>query len=384
MGPREFKLLLHCARSPRDARSIRELVDEGLSWQSLLELAQQHGVRPILRQALKSVCWNAVPQPIQLDLERFHRGNLQKGLFFAGELLRLMQLFRQSRIAAAAFKGPLLADSIYGDLSLREFSDLDLLVHEADLFKVEDILTSCGYRAQFPDRGYRSAFVSYQGQYAFTHEQTGICVDLHWQLSSKSVALPLQIADVWSKLRQVAIAGRMVSTLSDDDLVLFLATHGTKEGWRRLLWICDFAQLLRTSKDIDWGQLLERARRFRTSGPLLLATVLASILLDSPAPAELLHKARNNSAVQAMAEKARRRLLTPAPQKELAEFLNSIATHDSLLHKLWPVISLLTTRTVGDHKAMPLPKPLWGIYYLTRPFRLALKAIGIAVKAGRT
>jgi hypothetical protein len=30
-----------------------------------------------------------------------------------------------------------------------------------------------------------------------------------------------------------------------------------------------------------------------------------------------------------------------------------------------------------------LPKQLWGIYYLTRPFRLAQKAIGIAVKAGQ-
>src|SRR5262249_41281656 len=186
-----------------------------------------------------------------------------------------------------------------------EFSDLDFLVHEADLFKAEDILTGCGYRAQFPDRDYRSAFVSYQGQYAFTHDQTGICVDLHWLLSRKSVALPLQIADVWSKLRQVAIAGRMVSTLSHDDLVLFLATHGTKEGWSRLLWVCDFAQLLRTSKDMDWGELLERARRSRSSGPLLLATVLASTLLHSPAPAELLHKARNNSAVHALPQKPR-------------------------------------------------------------------------------
>jgi hypothetical protein len=86
--------------------------------------------------------------------------------------------------------------------------------------------------------------------------------------------------------------------------------------------------------------------------------------------------------VQALAEKARRRLLNSAPQKEkeLAELLNSIATHDLLLHKLWPVASLLTTRTVGDHKAMPLPKPLWGMYYLTRPFRLTQKAVGIVLR----
>jgi hypothetical protein len=31
----------------------------------------------------------------------------------------------------------------------------------------------------------------------------------------------------------------------------------------------------------------------------------------------------------------------------------------------------MTTRTVGDYQAMPLPKSLWGLYYLTRPFPLA-------------
>jgi hypothetical protein len=84
VGPREFEFLLYCLRSPPDGAPIRELVDEGLSWHTLLELARQHGVRPMLRQS-------------------------------------------------AAFKGPLLAESIYGDLAFREFSDLDFLVHEADL-----------------------------------------------------------------------------------------------------------------------------------------------------------------------------------------------------------------------------------------------------------
>ena len=27
------------------------------------------------------------------------------------------------------------------------------------------------------------------------------------------------------------------------DLALFLAAHGTKKGWRSLIWVCDFAEL---------------------------------------------------------------------------------------------------------------------------------------------
>jgi hypothetical protein len=173
----------------------------------------------------------------------------------------------------------------------------------------------------------------------------------------------------------VTIADRTILTLAHDDLALFLAAHGTKEGWRSLIWVCDFAEFLRKYQDIDWVAVFQRAQQVHSTRPLLLATILASILLDAPAPPELLHKARNNSAIQALVEKAQLRMLRTAPEGELSEFLNSLNTNDHLKHRLWPVATLLTTRTVGDHRAMPLPKSLWAIYYLTRPFRLASKAV---------
>jgi hypothetical protein len=329
----------------------------------------------MLRKSLKSACWNAVPQTIQLELERFMRENLQKNLFLTGELLRLVRVFQQNDIPIAVFKGAVLAETVYGDLSLREFNDLDIIVHQADLCKAEDILTANRYVAQFPDRDYRSTFLAYHGQYAFSHCETGLCVDLHWQLSSKGVAFPVQSAEIWSKLRQMTIAGRKLLTLADDDLVLFLSAHGTKEGWRRLIWVSDFAELLRRCQKIDWTEIVDRAHRSHSSRSLLLAIDLASTLLGAPAPAHLIDRARADSAVQALSEKARLRMLRSAPQGELSEFLDSLNTHDRLRHRLWPVATLLTTRTVGDHQAMPLPKPLWGIYYLTRPFRLAGKAL---------
>ncbi len=93
-------------------------------------------------------------------------------------------------------------------------------------------------------------------------------------------------------------------------------------------------------------------------------------MLDAPAPAELLDQARSSSAVQSLARRAREGMLLTAP-KGSWEFRFGLNTHDKLLHRLLPIKEFLTTRTVGDHQAMPLPKSLWGLYYLTRPFRLA-------------
>src|SRR4029077_6826216 len=144
---------------------------------------------------------------------------------------------------------------------------------------------------------------------------------------------------------------------------------------RRLVWVSDFAELLRKCQDIDWADIFDRARRSHSLRSLLLAINLASTLLDAPTPANVIETARVDSAVRVLSEKALFRMLHTAPLGELHEFLDSLHTHDRLRHRLWPIATLLTTRTVGDYQAMPLPKPFWGIYYLTRPFRLAGKAV---------
>src|SRR5262249_39656678 len=109
----ELQILLHCARSKLDPRLIRALVNEGIDWDRLLKLARQHRVRPLLMRNLKSVCWDAVPSTAQLKLESFYRASVVRNLFFTGELLRLLDIFRKNDIAIAAFKGPVLAEVVY-------------------------------------------------------------------------------------------------------------------------------------------------------------------------------------------------------------------------------------------------------------------------------
>src|SRR6516165_1086088 len=253
MFPLEFQLLLYCARSQPASRQIKQHVDEfAIDWEKLLALADQHCVRPLLLRSLKAVCWDAVPASVRLELEGFCKSNAQKNLLLALELLRLLRSFNENEVPVVAFKGPILAEAVYGDLSLREFCDLDLLIRVQDLAKAEDSLLGCGYTAQFPDRDYRTAFLSYHGQYAFRRGQSDLWVDLHWQFCGDGVVFPLRAVEVWPGLIEETIAGRAVLSLARDDLALYLAAHGTKEGWRNLLWLCDFEEFLRLYEDVDW------------------------------------------------------------------------------------------------------------------------------------
>jgi hypothetical protein len=372
----EFQLLVYGARES-SAESISTLIQSGVDWNKVLELARFNCVRPLLYRRLKSSCWDLVPRTVSKQLEAINAAIVKKNLFCAGELLALLGAFQQNGVRVATLKGPALAQSLYGDLCLREFADLDLIVHREDVCKAEDILSARGYRAQFPDQDYRSIFLRYQGQYAFRHSQTGLWVDLHWELSSKGVVFPLKADEIWASLGHVTIAERAVPTLSDNHLALFLAAHGAKEGWARLVWVSDYARLVQTYEKIDWGELLERAERSYCSRSFLLAILLASTLLAAPAPAQLVEKARESRALRALMRQSLLRMLGTASEGEIVQFFHSINTHDRLRHKISTITKFLTTRTVGDYNAIPLPKSLWHVYYLLRPFRLLKKAVNM-------
>ncbi|GAG91885.1 unnamed protein product, partial [marine sediment metagenome] len=83
---------------------------------------------PLLYQSLKKTCPEAVPDDTLEQLRAYFLTNAKRNLFLTGKLLRLLELLKDNGILAVPFKGPVLAESVYGDLSLRQFADLDILV----------------------------------------------------------------------------------------------------------------------------------------------------------------------------------------------------------------------------------------------------------------
>src|SRR5437016_13720740 len=117
MSPPEFQLLVNCAREKVDAQAIRALIDQGLDWQAVLEIAERNCVRPMLYRTLKSVYWDGVPCVIQVELERFSKAHILKSLLFTAEFVKLLGLFQEENMEVIGFKGPVLGDLVYGDIT---------------------------------------------------------------------------------------------------------------------------------------------------------------------------------------------------------------------------------------------------------------------------
>jgi hypothetical protein len=144
----ERELILRCATTTLDderADRIKALLETELDWDCLLKEAEQHGITPLLYSNLEATFPGAVPEPFIHTLRDCFRKNLISNLLLTSEMCNVINLLESHGISAIPFKGPTLATAAYGDLALREFRDIDLLVRKEDVLKAKAILTARGY-----------------------------------------------------------------------------------------------------------------------------------------------------------------------------------------------------------------------------------------------
>lgn len=379
-------MLCSVARVNPNYSQIATALTGNIDWSLLLSLAAAHSVRPQLIHAFQKLDWVGVPAEKKRSLLDFLRLHKARSLFVAAELIRVRDELSQRAIRFATFKGPSLAAGLYGDLSLRECNDIDLIVEKQQIAQAEAVLGSLGYRSVLGGPAFRGAFLSYQKQYMFVRENPCLAIDLHWDFTRTSVPFPVSPAEIWSDLGQVAIGGHVVPTLGRANLALVLAGHGAKEGWRCLGWVADFAVFIEKHRDLDWSIVLDRARRRGCGRSVLVGCQLAAQLLGTRVDADLLRLAGNNVQARRTAEALVSRISNGYPVAALDREFGDFELCETHLQKALALGQLIITRTVGDYASMPLPRPLWRIYHLTRPFRLATKVItnfGLGGKRGR-
>ncbi len=374
-GSVEFAFLCLIARPEPDLDRSRQILRAGINFPELFRLAEYHGVRPKLVESFHRLSWENVPAATRILFESFLRFHGARALFVSEELMRLSEVFSKAGLRFATFKGPALAVILHGDVARREYVDLDIIVPEQQIDDAERLLGSLGYAADGGTRAFRRTFLAHLRQYAFIHPHGDLAIDLHWSFTGTHVPFPLTSAEVWQDLGHVSIGNRVIPTVSTESLALLLAGHGTKEAWRCLGWVCDFATLVDRYPDLDWRRIHERATRQRCGDTVLLGCAMAWELLATPVPHALLNLLEGNLRVRALVARLTRSMMEGLPDSSGQENFSDLHLCERPIDKLKGALKLALIPTAGDYDAMKLPSALWPIYYVTRPFRLGAKAL---------
>lgn len=390
----EFEFLCTLAGatlSPERIESIAHWNLSALDWTEVLRLAEHHGVTPLAARHLieryPTADTQRLPSKIEHSLRSAYDANLQRSLWFTAELARIMRHFERRQLVAVPYKGPVLAQSVYGDPGLRSFSDLDFLISPNDFTRAKPALAEIGYRpsseiAPATERlclrtAYERSFDSAAGKYL---------VDLQWALLPHFYGVDLRVEDLLLRAGRTPVAGLEMPCLSPEDSLLALCLHAAKHLWTRLIWLSDIAETLSTQA-IDYSLVSARARALGIARILGISFWLTKNVLR----AELLQPAE-----QMIASDPR----VPVLGGEIAERLARGLTYDfesteyfRLILKLrerrsdrWRYLwRLLWTPGAGDVATVRLPEALFPLYRIVRMGRLMRKLMnGIQIdKASR-
>jgi hypothetical protein len=373
----EFQLLLRTARlgaEPANDGRIGELLHSGLDWDFVLRQARAHGTLPLLHWHLQRQGWEAVPAAHRDSLRDEFRRNAALNLVRTGELLNLLRQFRARGIPVLPFKGPTLGAYAYGNLSLRQFIDLDLLFRSDDLASGQDLLLAEGYTSGLALPAARQAdYLRAIGQVPFYRKRDASLVELHSRVTPRRFFFPLGLDELWGRAELLPLQGEMVRVLSAEDLLLVLSAHGAKHLFAYLGWVSDLAAVIQSRPTLDLAQALDRARELRSERVLLLGLRLGYNLLHASPPEIVERRVRADPVSRALAVQVWRGLTHGPPLSESQGAMFQIRVREHFKDGLVYSLSLALQPVVADWKFLSLPPPASFLYYFLRPMRLALK-----------
>ncbi len=370
----ENKLILSIARRELDAErrvEVRRLVQQQLNWDYVFATTYTHRLLPLLHKHLTTAAGDIVPGHFLSRLKRESVANSQSVLYLIGKQLSIYKLFKEHDIPVALFKGPLLAQLAYGEISLRQAGDIDILIGSQYFDRARKLLESLSYEmAPQLTPAQLASHVRNHCEIQFMRDEWFTVVDLHWDLAPRSFVFKVKGDEVLSRLQAVSLAGTPVETFSTEDLVLYLSMHGAKHLWRRLEWIACLAESIRSSPAISWDTIVDRATRAHASRMLALGLRLVEEFSDVHLP--VMAAIDSDGAMQRLAKRIREELFTTfGPPLSTETNLYNLRVMDRKRDALVSALRAIFVPTFTDWQSVALPASLHSLYYAYRPLRLS-------------
>ena len=219
----------------------------------------------------------------------------------------------------------------------RVFADLDLMVREADLDRVENRLLAAGWTHEKVDAYDQHYYREWMHEIPpLAHPQRRFQIDLHHRIVPRTSRIKLDPALLWEGSTTVAPRLRV---LSAPDMVLHCTTHLFHDGviagaFRDLL---DLHEMLGCFSQRDpqfWDALLARGRELNLERPLFYGLRYSKRFLDTPVPNRVLGIAAGygpSAQVLALMDQLVSRSLPPsdigAPSSWVSAWLLYVRSH---------------------------------------------------------
>lgn len=375
---RETHLVILAARafiSGGNDECFQAALAQPVDWTAVEDKSNCHSITPVVALALKRYGGSLVPSESSQRFQQRFLQNARSNLVRLQEWIRIIRALEAAGIRAISLKGPALALLAYGDVALREFADLDLLIQPKDVLSTRDFLVREDYGLLSSLRGDSDAALcqSSNRQLDFVHNGQGTLqgtlIDLHWGALHEMFSFQLPSEQLFASAQLKNHEGISFLTLSPEYMLLYLCAHGTKHSWLKLRWLCDVACHVHKAQGLDWGLCIRLAEAANCDLVLKHSLLLVHQVLGLDLP----------SPISNYCDDAKARELAVTAMSLLFQEDNALGYGEAMRYhlafaKCWRdrahfVFQRLIVPDEQDWQEIRLPQSLGFLYYTVRPLR---------------
>jgi hypothetical protein len=352
-------LLVQRQRFPYNIARLHALLSEALDWPALLQQAQLHWVMPLLAVQLQRLGYAGVPPAVVAQLQKYARVNGMRNLLLARELRSALQRLMAAGVPVVPFKGIALADALYGDCTLRECTDLDLLVPQAQVSDVVRLLQADGYQAEGAWEQWTASLMNSELSLSRPAARLQYAIDLHWGFMGGDPRHHRAMEALWATTRPTMVLGVEAWAMSPEWELLALMLHAARSQWQGLKWLVDIQEICWTWA-IDWQMVRAIAHQWGWGAILDLTVETCQSLWELPL-------SPNTRSVPCPSWL--RQFPAPPLQRQWARLRLWCLLLPRWSQRIGYVLRLIGMPTANDYRWLPLPTALFPLYAFLRPLR---------------
>lgn len=375
----EFELLLTCCRpKPSEAHFLRqqELAVNGLDTGKVLELGIRHKVSPLLYCNLRCHPAGTFSNELLDKLAEQHQRNKQRALQTLQATHELVRANQDLRLIV--MKGLDVAARAYGDLAVRHVGDIDILVDPEQLDEAIAVLEAQGWNLDQSETfltANRKILLRSHHDWTLT-KKSFPNMELHWRAMYNPFEFPI---DDWQALAVSKKSTLGISSLDNEDLMIYLCLHAAKHEWGRLKWLFDLPNILDTH-NLDWPLLWQRAHKLGAESVvqqgLLLAQKYCGIDLN-PEIRDGFRFSISPASWKAISTFQRDPdLWLGRRQPPVQLWVNRILAARKMNILLWYCATIFYPNA-GDYQLLKLPSWLHILYFPLRPILWSIRQVQI-------
>lgn len=331
------ELLLYCLRVVPDEMGDGRLKELSSSdWDIFLEAAGRHGIAPLLYYRLITFHPGAqIPAEVFQKLRNSYLHSAGRNMRLYHELGKVLGRLRQHGVPVIALKGAHLAIAVYRNIALRPMGDIDLLVKQTDLLRVQEILVRQGYIASKEEIGCSQLHLPpYK-------KKDSINIEIHFNIEAPPFSDRVDVEKLFARAQTCFIEGIEVLTFCPEDLLLHLCMHASfhhafDNGIRPLFDISHTIE--HYAEELDWEQLLDRSKEWGVNKCVYLSLFLAKRFAGASIPGQIMKELDvYNDSFHAAAhaeELIFRKATSIAPNVNVAKLFNNDRLLNRFIHAI--------------------------------------------------